>query len=657
MLTNPVLLESQMTRKRVVSRTKWGAGLTGIGGILTLGLPLFLSSVIKSQLYMSSGFSPVRTVLDGEVPVPIYLKIYVFSIQNEEDFRNGGKARLKEMGPIRPHIDIMGWGDNDETMILSLTTRFEFDPSRSSGSQRDKITMVNLPIYSMGGLVRNMLRRYPLSFFSVPMAVGFLNLITLTHGEGLIKRMTVGEFVGGYPFSLLETVDVLTQPLKWMGVELPDYLDALNQRFGLLHLANNTPIEPLEFETGIGNTTLFKYRGFNNKWFQYTIQLVDFFYDPKCRVYNSTRGMAIPGHEFGPGTDTSDKIYAFEGNVCKLKYAKYSGYGMSWGVPTWRFQLPREMFSAPDTNRYDKCFCSTPDQPDLCDGLFDLGPCALGAPVALTYPHFLYASDNIKRNVDGLHPDPDKHQSYLDVHPSVGLPINGVIRLQVNLLMEPLTLLAGFSGIREAVLPYIWIEQEIDLPGFLGALPAAGLYPLMAIDYGSYLAMLGGLALLGYTGADAVRKRKLLFPSQASLQQQQQTPSSQPPRPPPPPPQQSPNTEIKNRYPLSSPTQQQPKTISGQLAQNGNGLSNNNNDYNQPPAYSPSAQKYQIRRSHFGTQTSPLNDPRPPSLSAAAAATAANSYRPATADRLEANYTPPGSVDHMDINNNNNNNN
>lgn len=44
-------------------------------------------------------------------------------------------------------------------------------------------------------------------------------------------------------------------------------------------------------------------------------------------------------------------------------------------------------------------------------------PLPPGSPVAISWPHFLYGDPDLRKNVMGMNPDPQKHRFYMDVHP------------------------------------------------------------------------------------------------------------------------------------------------------------------------------------------------------------------------------------------------
>lgn len=95
----------------------------------------------------------------------------------------------------------------------------------------------------------------------------------------------------------------------------------------------------------------------------------------------------------------------------------YQERSMVLGIPTMRFTMPPELFAGPNRNPENKCFCQTPEDTRKCDGIFDLGPCLFGAPMALSFAHFLHANSYIRDKVEGLDPDPEKHATRIDVEP------------------------------------------------------------------------------------------------------------------------------------------------------------------------------------------------------------------------------------------------
>ena len=59
-----------------------------------------------------------------------------------------------------------------------------------------------------------------------------------------------------------------------------------------------------------------------------------------------------------------------------------------------------------------------------------------GAPIALSYPHFYQADPSYLDAVEGLEPDKDKHQFYVDISPEFGFPLAIRPRFQLNVVIK-----------------------------------------------------------------------------------------------------------------------------------------------------------------------------------------------------------------------------
>ena len=69
------------------------------------------------------------------------------------------------------------------------------------------------------------------------------------------------------------------------------------------------------------------------------------------------------------------------------------------------------------------------------NGIFHIGPCKFGAPLAVSWPHFLDTNPKIQ-SVQGLNPIRSKHQFYMNIQPEMGIGFSAYVRLQFNLKME-----------------------------------------------------------------------------------------------------------------------------------------------------------------------------------------------------------------------------
>lgn len=83
--------------RRVRRMTLLGLAMTLIGGTLYFTFPEFISNALKSQLQIKDGndFTKAWT----KIPFPAQLDVHLFTIENPDEFVEGAKAKLKELGP------------------------------------------------------------------------------------------------------------------------------------------------------------------------------------------------------------------------------------------------------------------------------------------------------------------------------------------------------------------------------------------------------------------------------------------------------------------------------------------------------------------------------------------------------------------------------
>lgn len=101
------------------------------------------------------------------------------------------------------------------------------------------------------------------------------------------------------------------------------------------------------------------------------------------------------------------------------------------------------------------------------NGVFTLAPCKFNAPIYLSMPHFLDADPFFANQVDGLKPDAEKHDFYLDIEPRTGAPVRGAARVQINLAISRPPGLIRFRNIPEIMFPVFWQELSVELSGTL----------------------------------------------------------------------------------------------------------------------------------------------------------------------------------------------
>ena len=86
----------------------------------------------------------------------------------------------------------------------------------------------------------------------------------------------------------------------------------------------------------------------------------------------------------------------------------------------------------------------------------------MGAPIALSFPHFYQADPAYVEAVDGLAPDPVKHSMFFDVDPRLGLPMQVRARFQVNFPTFNMSTIKLLRSMPSIVFPVMWAETVVD---------------------------------------------------------------------------------------------------------------------------------------------------------------------------------------------------
>lgn len=98
-------------------------------------------------------------------------------------------------------------------------------------------------------------------------------------------------------------------------------------------------------------------------------------------------------------------------------------------------------------------------------GVFTLAPCKFNAPIYMSMPHFLDADPYFSSQVDGMQPDPMRHEFYVDLEPRTGSPVTLAARVQLNVAISKPPGLVRFRNIPEIMFPVFWQELTVNLTG------------------------------------------------------------------------------------------------------------------------------------------------------------------------------------------------
>ncbi|XP_053200433.1 lysosome membrane protein 2-like [Panonychus citri] len=409
-----------------------------LSAILTYLLSPYLIKYIVSQRLILS--SPTSDTYSGWklAPIPIYVKFYFFNVTNPKEIINGSEPILKELGPytfleVREKINVT-WNHHDGLISYQQVARYHPIPEMTVGSLNDTIVHLNVPL---AGMLNQAKRK------ADAMIYGFVEQVAVGNGDDLFLNHTASELLfKGYHDELLEFIEeaglspVRVSPFSFFGDRNNTNTDGsftiysgesgtLSQ-FGLLHSWNN------EKQLNIWN-------------------------DSKCNSFNS----AWPG-DLRPPYPSSDpeELYLFAPDLCRSLTLTYLSRRSTKGVDTIRYWLSPSLF---DYNLdKNKCYCNGQSCP--ANGIFNISICTHGSPASISFPHYLFADPVYTKNIQGLHPDPEKHSFYMDIEPNLGVPVDTKARVQINMMLEKDDEIDFTSNLKASInLPIFWRETSATI--------------------------------------------------------------------------------------------------------------------------------------------------------------------------------------------------
>ena len=179
-------------------------------------------------------------------------------------------------------------------------------------------------------------------------------------------------------------------------------------------------------------------------------------------MYNGTvcnKVLGSDGAQFPPDVVPEDKLAIFSGDICRPVWFSYKKKSKVKSFKTMRFEL-KEINNTHLSG--EDCFAKN----SLYGELMNISHCKQDAPIFISKPHFLGAPKYLK-NITGLEPSNEKHQSWMDVEPWTGIPLKASVKFQVNIETQPEPAPpAGLYNMTypSKIVPLLWFEQmaEVD---------------------------------------------------------------------------------------------------------------------------------------------------------------------------------------------------
>lgn len=285
----------------------------------------------------------------------------------------------------------------------------------------------------------------------------------IAHGHNLFLKTTPRQLLKGHRINIFDTASEIAEPFSVFGIKKEDLLpteDLPNNSFGILNGKNDTPTGPFEMYTGLKDQSRYAY-------------LISYKNEKKQTVWSTDSCNKIygtDGAQFPPFRSKTDKLAIFTPDICRTLYLIYDREDEFKGIPVWRMKLDPKLFEPPKVNPDNECYCMhLNNKPDRCSikGTIDLGGCLKGAPLILSAPHFLGTQPNLADLVEGLTPDRKKHEFFMYFEPRIASPVFAYGRIQLSIRVERTSFLRGFDQVRNAFIPFVWIEESGGVDDFL----------------------------------------------------------------------------------------------------------------------------------------------------------------------------------------------
>lgn len=394
---------------------------------------------ILSELQLKNGTATFA--LWQRPAVQALYKVHIFNYSNVEDFEKGLSKKLKveELGPYiyKETVD-----RQDAFLHENGTVSYQENKSYEwvGGRPDDELLVIpNVPLFGAMAYSRD------IPFMAQVTLTAFL---TTLNAKPFVKRPASG-FIWGYDDPLFN----YAKPLLSLQKEIPF------DQFGILAFKPGHSKDRITIHTGSENMdNLGVLQLFNGKESQ------EIWGDEKCDKVGGTDGTMFPPKLF---LDPNATLHVFSKELCRPIPLEFKGHASAFGVPTLRYKPPTDFFTSSPTK--DSCYCqknknSSNTEEIYCPvpGIFNASACHYGLPIIISFPHFLYADQSLFNDIDGLNPQEELHESIVDLHPRLGVPMAGRSRIQINLEARKADGVPFMGGVKDGmILPLIWFEVGV----------------------------------------------------------------------------------------------------------------------------------------------------------------------------------------------------
>lgn len=404
-----------------------------------------------------------------EVPQPLDFKVYIFNVTNPHEIQQGGTPKVEEIGPFvylqyRRKYNIRFSRDNEQVSYFQQQT-FKFDAERSYPYREDDpIVVLNM---HMNSIIQTIEHDSP---FILSMLNGELKNIFGPDATSMFMTTTARKFLfDGVEFckdavGVAQLVCMTVEDRKSQSITKSN--DGRGLKFSMFSHKNTTHDGLYEINTGIRRLEkLMKIERWND---MKTLKVwkTDKFGAPSvCQYINGTDGSAV-----APFREKNDNFYIYSSDICRSVQLFYQNETEYKGIPGYRYETRDNFLNNIGPCHGNECFCIDKisgalkeENGCLYSGAIDLTEC-LDAPIVATLPHFYGGHPTYEKMIDGINPDPKKHQIFLEVEPRTGSPLRGGKKAQFNMFLKKIDYITMTNNFKTPRLfPVLWVDEGIEL--------------------------------------------------------------------------------------------------------------------------------------------------------------------------------------------------
>lgn len=482
-------------RTATISIYKGALVLTGFGTFfLVAAYTAFVVKpadvIVNSKMTLTEGSAFYH--LWQKPPINFYIKVYVFNVTNSKEFLSGReKLRVQEVGPyiyseILENTNVTFNPNNTVTYVPKRRVQAEPEISPRD-AHADWIIVPNIPLLGVASMLHNS------SFF---LNMGLSTLVRYLGSQPLLN-ITAHDYLWGYDDELVRLASHLLPtwvPFSRLGLMDRMFDEGENVITITLNDSQADKTEAMKRRQRIYSFDI--YNGLTNfrQWTEKT----------SCSSLNGvSEGILYPKH-----MRSNDTFLIYRKSFCRVLPVVFSRSGVTnAGFPAYWFRVPDNVFDSPDRNPENACYCRPDVAPCLLSGLADMTSCYYSIPLALSFPHFLNGDPQLLEKLDGLSPDPSKHESIFVIQPDLGLPLAVRTRFQVNLAVYNTRQKAPVALFNNYTLPILWLDWYFDLPDEMSCLIHAMLFVAPALQSTVIMLLtLLGIAMLGLAACSCSKK-------------------------------------------------------------------------------------------------------------------------------------------------------